>query len=633
MKKSPQIIGLKLFYYHALEEKREEVWQWLEKHQEIKIIHLIRQNLLDTYVSLQYANLTNSWIIKPKDIQEDKSQYFKNDTKSITVNPSSLEKYFEKIDFYVKKIRNMFTNRSYYMEVYYKDLDTNYYSTITNLFEFLGVKKKLNSKPILKQSSRPNQEKITNYEELAAHFRKTKWSKFFEQQDTRFMKVNNSECNICGGKEFIEGWNGRLCSGKKPKCKKCGSLERHRAIRNFFMLVKKVFPLERYSCLQISSDLSIDKSWFDNYELSVYGTNNSIDVQNIERPDSSYDLVICNHVLEHVEDDIKGLKEMIRILKPTGFLELLVPSPYYRKTTDDWGYPDSNRSGHYRAYGRDIENKFQKSILYPYLSCIVVDPVTNGKDILYIYTKSLSVLEKIDKVCSSYSYSTEIFVPNGYVDSSEKEQEHDIKYPKQVDKMVAPTNIPGWYFKTHFDFFNFMITHLPDQCTLVECGVFFGRSTIDLAKRLQLAGKKFHIFAVDSFHWHGWIKREGFSNEELRNEFDKVVSLCGKDMFKIFHHYLLENNLKNVITPVKSQILDYVKEVEDRSIDLCYIDSSHLYQDTIDEIQAWLPKIKVGGWLCGDDYDREAVKNAVIQTIPQAKAWDNGRIWYLQIQE
>ncbi len=446
------------------------------------------------------------------------------------------------------------------------------------------------------------------------------------------MQIKQRKCNICDGEEFIEGPGGRLsATGLQPKCKNCGSLERHRAIRDFFIQVKEVFPLERYSCLQISSDLSIESSWFDRHELSVYGSNNSIDIQNIERPDNSYDLVICNHVLEHVKDDIKGLREIIRILKPSGLLELSVPSPYYRKTTDDWGYPDSNQHGHYRVYGKDIENKFQQNINYPYLSCTIVDPVTEQKDVLYAYSKSLLVLEKIKIMRDRNLNLTEIFVPNGYAEPS-KEYD-DIRYANLAERVVTPTNIPGWYFKTHFDFFNFMITCLPEQCTVVECGVFFGRSTIDLAKRLELAGKKFHIFAVDSFFWWGWIKRDNFLNEELRNEFDNVVSLCGKDMLKIFHHYLLENNLENVITPVKSQILDYAKKVEDRSVDLCYIDSSHQYQDTIDEIQAWLPKIKVGGWMCGDDYDRESVKNAVLQTIPQAKTWDYGRIWYLQIQE
>ncbi|MGD1808133.1 class I SAM-dependent methyltransferase [Dapis sp. BLCC M126] len=446
------------------------------------------------------------------------------------------------------------------------------------------------------------------------------------------MQVKQSKCNICDGEEFIDGPGGRLSgTGLQPKCKKCGSLERHRAIRDFFIQLKKVSQLETYSCLQISSDLSIEPSWFDYHELSVYGSKNSIDIQNIERPDNSYDIAICNHVLEHVQDDVKALREILRILKPNGLLELSVPSPYYQKTTNDWGYPDNNQHGHYRVYGKDIENKFQQNINYPYLSCTIIDPVTEEKDILYAYSKSLQVLEKIKTMRDRNLYLTEIFVPNGYTEP--KQEDNDIRYANLAERVVTPTNIPGWYLKTHVDFFNFMITYLPQQCTVLECGVFFGRSTIDVAKRLQLAGKKFHIFAVDSFFWGGWIKRENFLSEELRHEFDRVVSECGKDMLEIFRHYLLKYNFENVITPVKSLIVDYAEKVEDNSIDLCYIDSSHEYQKTINEINALLPKIKVGGWLCGDDYDKEAVKNAVLETIPQAKAWDNGRIWYLQIQE
>lgn len=45
-----------------------------------------------------------------------------------------------------------------------------------------------------------------------------------------------------------------------------------------------------------------------------------IDIQDTGLPDDSWDLMICNHVLEHVEDFRRALKELYRILKPGGHL-------------------------------------------------------------------------------------------------------------------------------------------------------------------------------------------------------------------------------------------------------------------------------------------------------------------------
>lgn len=44
-----------------------------------------------------------------------------------------------------------------------------------------------------------------------------------------------------------------------------------------------------------------------------------LDIQKTGLPDDSYDVVICNHVLEHVDDVMTALLEMKRIIRPGGF--------------------------------------------------------------------------------------------------------------------------------------------------------------------------------------------------------------------------------------------------------------------------------------------------------------------------
>jgi SAM-dependent methyltransferase len=202
------------------------------------------------------------------------------------------------------------------------------------------------------------------------------------------------KCNFCGSHDFTEGPRGRLSRLKKlPMCVKCGSLERHRVLRSVYSKLNDVLPLNLYSCLQISQDISIEPSWFKSYDLSVYAGVNSIDIQDIKLEDESYDVVTCNHVLEHVKDDVQAMKELFRIFSRHGFLELSVPSPISRGKTDDWGFPKKEQFGHYRIYGRDIEDKFANAMSadMSYIKVIPQDPVTEDKDMCFLFFKSLGL--------------------------------------------------------------------------------------------------------------------------------------------------------------------------------------------------------------------------------------------------
>lgn len=215
-----------------------------------------------------------------------------------------------------------------------------------------------------------------------------------------FMPTN--QCNICGAQQFAKGPGGRMSStGKLPRCLGCQSLERHRSLRQLYLQLRSGFSFEQMSALQISRDSSIDPQWLASLEVSVYGEENSIDIQNIDRPDRSYDIVICNHVLEHVERDKQALKELMRITSERGFLQLSVPDPCRRKTTTDWGYPDEKQHGHYRVYGMDIENMFSQ-VLSPeiyYQKVYVADPVTGMQDVYFLFARNDGVFQTIKDAC------------------------------------------------------------------------------------------------------------------------------------------------------------------------------------------------------------------------------------------
>ena len=192
-----------------------------------------------------------------------------------------------------------------------------------------------------------------------------------------------SRCNVCGYCEFGKGPWGRMSQGGAfPACRSCGSLERHRTVRAVWNPLIRL-ELGRLRAIQFSLDRSVDRDWFRTLEISIYGKRNSLDLENIDRPCDRYDVVICNHILEHIRDDRQAFREIMRILKPTGLFQFTVPLPQSRAVTEDWGYPD-HPHGHYRLYGRDLVDRFGEARPDTKFLCVPgADPVTGEPDLVY----------------------------------------------------------------------------------------------------------------------------------------------------------------------------------------------------------------------------------------------------------
>jgi len=202
-------------------------------------------------------------------------------------------------------------------------------------------------------------------------------------------------CNICGGQQFGTGPGGRRsCTDQPPKCLSCNSLERHRSLwQTYTALAEKIF-FHEMSAIHFSRDSSIDRKWFHSYERSLYGINNSINIMDIDRADMSYDIVVCNHVLEHLSDDIIALRELMRITSGKGFLQFSVPGSCSLNKTRDWGFPDKTKHGHYRQYGMDFEKKLYEALPYNvyWLIAVQADPVTRAKCLFFFVTRSKKII-------------------------------------------------------------------------------------------------------------------------------------------------------------------------------------------------------------------------------------------------
>jgi SAM-dependent methyltransferase len=93
------------------------------------------------------------------------------------------------------------------------------------------------------------------------------------------------------------------------------------------------------------------------------------DVQAMPFKDNTFDVIFCNHILEHVDDDIKALCELYRVLKPGGWGIVQSPINYNRATT----YEDANivtpdertkhfgQHDHLREFGADYATRLAKA--------------------------------------------------------------------------------------------------------------------------------------------------------------------------------------------------------------------------------------------------------------------------------
>lgn len=87
----------------------------------------------------------------------------------------------------------------------------------------------------------------------------------------------------------------------------------------------------------------------------------------IQFPGNSFDVIICNHVLEHIPDDHKAMSELFRVLKPNGWAILQTPMDTRRETTfeDPTATTPQQReqlfgqSDHVRIYGRDYKDRLE----------------------------------------------------------------------------------------------------------------------------------------------------------------------------------------------------------------------------------------------------------------------------------
>ena len=138
--------------------------------------------------------------------------------------------------------------------------------------------------------------------------------------------------------------------------------------------MKRLFFTEEAKVLHIAPEQSFIKRFraMDNLEYITSDLESPLadvkaDICDLPFGDDTFDLVFCNHVLEHIPDDTKAMQELFRVLKPGGMAILQIPQDLKRETTfaDDSITDQKERAkifgqyDHVRIYGRDYFDKLR----------------------------------------------------------------------------------------------------------------------------------------------------------------------------------------------------------------------------------------------------------------------------------
>lgn len=162
---------------------------------------------------------------------------------------------------------------------------------------------------------------------------------------------------------------------QKKICPVCGTITRHRIIWLFFRLKTNLFDQSPKRMLHIAPERMFERNLKRIKNLDYLTADLldpramvKMDITDIQYPDNSFDIIYCSHVLEHVPDDRQAMREFRRVLKPDGWVGLVVPITSSETTFEDPSVTDPaererlfGQFDHVRRYGLDFEDRLKEA--------------------------------------------------------------------------------------------------------------------------------------------------------------------------------------------------------------------------------------------------------------------------------
>lgn len=190
-------------------------------------------------------------------------------------------------------------------------------------------------------------------------------------------KGNKVACPVCerSFSKFLS-YGSNAASRENVLCPYDLTLERHRLMWLYLKGHTDFFTNEHLNVLHIAPEQCFHQKFKAQANLS-YLTGDLVspiadlhfDLHDIPLEDARFDVVFCNHVMEHVKDPMRCMQELYRVMKPGGWAIMQVPQDFSRETT----YEDASitspaeREKHYwqkdhvRLFGKDYPQWLERA--------------------------------------------------------------------------------------------------------------------------------------------------------------------------------------------------------------------------------------------------------------------------------
>lgn len=172
------------------------------------------------------------------------------------------------------------------------------------------------------------------------------------------------------------------------------------------------------------------------------------------------------------------------------------------------------------------------------------------------------------------------------------------------------------------------VRHFDEGSRFVEVGTYLGRSLCSLGEVVKDSGKRISVIGIDT------CRGSGIEGPQQKDFHAGAVAAGGGTFAGTLHRNIIECGLADTITLIVSDSSTAATLFADRSLDWVHLDASHDRAHLTADITAWLPKVRRGGWLSGDDYNAEKwpeVVSTVKELLPAAQKWSSKQ-WKLVVE-
>lgn len=180
-------------------------------------------------------------------------------------------------------------------------------------------------------------------------------------------------CPVCqrSSRQFLDGG---IVPRADAQCAHCGAFERHRLLWIYLSEHTNLFDGHKKEMLHVAPEKCFESRFREKIgkgyltaDLLDPNVMVQMDITNIQYPDQSFDVIYCSHVLEHVPDDKKAMREFQRVLKNDGWAILQVPITS-ETTIEDPSITDPaerlalfGQEDHVRRYGPDYAERLREA--------------------------------------------------------------------------------------------------------------------------------------------------------------------------------------------------------------------------------------------------------------------------------